>query len=219
MQPIQPLLMGNPYMVVLLLFYVLVNILSWVPDGVMRQQLVSLRETRNARTFELGAVQMSWLIPLLILQLFIFLGLHIYLYVQPDAERSLESLERADMIVLALCTAIPTGWFVLQWLSFSWWGYLFRESDRLFILGRVYLSVHLMASTPTMLLFLAEVVGLIDYDLATILLSLIFIIIQIAFIFNGIKIFWGGIGTLCFIFLYLCAFIVAPILVLWDWIR
>lgn len=206
-------------MVVLLLLYVIANILAWASNGVMRQQLVNLQETRSERTFEEGTMQMPWLVPILILQLFIFLGLHIYLYVQADAVQRLEVFDREDFVTLALCMAVPMGWFLLQWLTFLWWGYLFRESGRLSILGRIYLSIHLLASTPTMLLFLAEVVGLVDYEMATILLSLIFILIQIVFIYNGIKIFWGGIGTLCFIFLYLCAFIVAPILVLWDWIQ
>lgn len=202
------------YIVLLAFVCLLCNLYGWRPEGVMRRQLDSMADTRNERSFVSN--EQGWELSrfLLVLEWCIFFGL--ILFTRAD-EEYLDDLLHPDLEVwlqLAICIAVPAVWFYVQWGLYRWWAFLFHEDGRAMILTRVYKAVYMLSAPLALATFLSEIVGLLSPQDSWILLLVIFIIAQIVFIFNGIKIFWSGIGTLCFIFLYLCAFKIAPILLL-----
>lgn len=203
-----------PYLVVFAFVSLLGNIYSWRPEGVMRSQLTSLKDTKNERSF--SADEGGWNIGhfLLVSQWFFYFGLIVYTYVRPDYFEELLHPDAETFMRLSICVSVPAVWFFLQWGLYQWWAYLFQQEGKAAILSRIYKAIHMLAAPLALLVFLLELTGFISPDSGWILLLLTFIIAQIVFIFSGIKIFWTGIGTLCFIFLYLCAFKIAPILLL-----
>lgn len=203
-----------PYIVIFTFVCVLCNLYGWRLEGVMRRQWSSLSDTKNERSFDADDSGWNFSRFLLILQWCIFFGL--ILFTRMDDEY-VEDLREPDLEVvwhLCVCVAAPAIWFYMQWALYNWWSFLFGESSRAAILTRVYKAVYMLASPMSLLVFVCELVGLFSPECSWILLMLIFVIVQIVFISSGIRIFWNGIGTLCFIFLYLCAFKFAPILLL-----
>lgn len=205
-----------PYLSLLILISIVVNILSWRPQGSMRDQWNSILDTRNSRSFynDEGAWSMGSLV--MLGQWFVFFGLLLYTYADDDPFNHLANPNREIVWNVMQCILIPLVWYLFQWLMFHWWGYLFHQTEHIQILNRIYKSVHLLAGPFAMVLFLLQMIGWIAPESSIVLLLLIFIIAQIVFIFSGIKIFWSGFGTLCFIFLYLCAFKIAPLLIIWT---
>lgn len=203
-----------PYLVLLSIICLAGDLLSWRPEGVMRRQIISMSDMKNERSF--NADDSGWDIRrfLLILQWCLYFGLILFTFENEDFFEDLLHPDMSVLLELGICIAIPAVWFGGQWIFYSWWSYLFRLSGKAVILTRIYKAVHMLAAPIALLVFLLELSGILTPSNSWILLLLIFIIVQIVFIFSGIRIFWSGFGTLCFIFLYLCAFKVAPILLL-----
>jgi len=216
MHLIPPHLSTNAVLVLLVLTFMLVNAIAFLVPGLIRDQLNQVIETRSARTFADPNSKHFLLHAALLLQFFLFIGLHIFLMLSSDAAYQLQHPSSDTWLLLAKCIAIPVGWFLGQQLLFIWWASLFASSDCVVIMNRVYQSIHIVVSPLVFLSFLLNMVGLIDISTATFLLSLIFILIQIMFIYSGIKIFWGGLSTLCFLFLYLCTLEIAPLVMIYQ---
>lgn len=203
-----------PYLVIFALICLVGDLYSWRPEGVMRRQLVSIVDIKNERSFNAdeGGLDISRF--LLIAQFFVFFGLVLYTNINPDYFEDLMNPDQDTWYELAICIAIPSAWFFIQWVLYHWWSYIFHVEGKAVILSRIYKAIHMLAAPIALMVFLLEIVDAISPDYSWILLLLTFIIAQIVFIFSGIRIFWSGIGTLCFIFVYLCAFKIAPILLL-----
>jgi len=201
-----------PYIVLLAFICFVGDLYSWRPEGVMRRQLDSMMDIKNERSFNADEGGLDFGRFLLIAQYFICFGLVLYTYINPDSFEDLLHPYMDTWYELSLCIAAPVAWFFCQWLLYRWWSYLFHVEGKAIILSRIYKAVHILAAPIATVVFLLEIAGIISPENSWILLLLTFIIAQIVFIFNGILIFWRGIGTLCFIFVYLCAFKIAPIL-------
>lgn len=180
----------------------------------MRRQLESMMDTKNERSFNADEGGLDFGRFLLIVQYFIFFGLVIYTNVNADYVEDLILPDSDTWYELSFCIAAPAFWFFIQWVLYRWWSYIFHMEGKATILSRIYKAVHMLGAPIALVVFILELVGAISPENSWILLLLTFIIAQIVFIFSGIKIFWSGIGTLCFIILYLCAFKIAPILLL-----
>lgn len=203
-----------PYIVLFALICLVADLYSWRPDGAMRRQLDSMLDLKNERSFNAdeGGLDISRF--LMITQFFIFFGLVLYTYINPDYFNDLVDPDMDTLTDVGLCIAAPLLWFCMQWLLYHWWCYIFHIEGKATILSRVYNALHILCAPIALAVFMLEIVDLVSPDNCWILLLLTFIIAQIVFIFSGIRIFWSGIGTICFIFLYLCAFKIAPILLL-----
>lgn len=205
-----------PYLVLISLVCLVANLYFCGPNGVIRRQLVNMVESKNERSFNADETGISMGNILLLMQWFFFFGLILFTYINSEFYEDLSNLSLKTLEQLALCMAVPMIWFIVQWALYHWWTYLFQESGRTKILSRIYRALHMIAAPIAMLVFMFEMTGILSPDHSYILLIIIFIIAQIAFILSGIRIFWNGIGTLCFIIMYLCAFKIAPFLILWT---
>lgn len=203
-----------PYIVIFALICLVGDLYSWRPEGAMRSQLNSMTDTKNERSFNADNTGLDLGRFLLIVQYFVFFGLVLYTYINPDYLEDLLYPDKETWYELIICIATPSLWFFVQWILYRWWSYIFHMEGKAQILSRIYKAIYMLSAPVAMIVFLLEVVGIISPANSWILLLLTFIIAQIVFIFSGIKIFWAGIGTLCFIFLYLCTFKIAPILLL-----
>ncbi|MDO4496732.1 MAG: DUF4271 domain-containing protein [Bacteroidales bacterium] len=206
----------NIVLELLVLAFLLVNAMAVLAPGLMRGLVGQVFETRSARTFEKPESKYYTLRILMMLQLFIFAGLHVFLLLSTNPAEQLQYPTEESWWLLGVCLLIPVGWVFVQQLLFNWWGYLFSSHEGIQILNRVYQAVHILFSPLTLLCFLFEMIGLIEVETSTVLLSLTFIMIQILFIFSGIKIFWGGLSTLFFLFLYLCTLEIAPMVMIFQ---
>lgn len=205
-----------PYIVALVLVFLVGNILCWMPQGPMRDQLLSIQNTRTERRFGTDDSRFSLGRMALLCQWFVLFGVQLYLYVGDEAVENLISPNAAMLAQLLSCMLVPVAWYALQWFFMHWWGFIFNLGKNVQIISRIYRSAHMLAGTLAMLVFLLQICYAIDAETGMILLSLIFICAQIIFIFSGIKIFYRGLSSLFVIFLYLCALKVAPLLVLWQ---
>lgn len=203
-----------PYLVVISLVCLVIDLLCWRPDGIMRHQLDSMFDFKNERAFGSDVSHLNIVHILLIFQWCLFFGLILFTYEDEDSFENLLHPDLETWLELGICIAIPAAWLLIQGLLYHWWSYLFGMSGKAIILTRVYRVIHMLAAPMALFVFMMEVAGILSPENGWILLLLIFIIVQIVFIFSGIRIFWSGIGTLCFIFLYLCAFKIAPLLLL-----
>lgn len=203
-----------PYLVILTFACLVANIYWWRPNGELRQQLTNLLDVKNVRTFGVDESGLNFIQMLLLLQWYLFFGLILFTYIDGEFFDDLSNLDTDTLLSLGICIAIPALWFLVQSMLYHWWSYLFQETGRVKILARVYKALHIIAAPIALVVFLLEMAGILSPEYSYILLILIFIIAQIIFILSGIRIFWSGIGTLCFIFVYLCAFKIAPILLI-----
>lgn len=204
-----------PYLVLFAMICLACNLYGLRPEGVLRRQFAQLSDIKNVRSFGDNDGDKSPTGPfLLILQWCICCGLVIYMLLDEDAAESLATANPVVWSDVGICIAAPAIWLVVQWLLYHWCASLFHEGDRAHILTRVYNAVHILSSPLALLVLLCEVSGLLSATSSGILLLLIFIIAQIVFILSGIRIFWSGIGTIFLIILYLCAFKIAPLLLL-----
>ncbi|MBQ0057019.1 MAG: DUF4271 domain-containing protein [Bacteroidales bacterium] len=204
------------YILIIALLGLVCNILTWMPQGIMREQLLCLGNTKNERSFDGGEGRFSISRMLMLVQWFVFAGILIYLYAENDAAARLASPDLDTVVRLTGYMMMPVAWFVAQWMLFRWWGYIFNLGRRIVILERIYKAVYVLAGPLAFLAFVMQVTGWIDPWHGIILLSLIFICAQIVFIFSGFKIFYDGILSLFIIILYLCALKIAPLLVIWH---
>lgn len=204
-----------PYLVLISLVCFAVDLYCCRPNGEIRQQLINLVNTKDERSFSVNEGGLSFGEIVLLLQWFLFFGLIIFTYVNGEFFEDLSSPTLQTWQQLGICIAVPMVWYVIQWCLYHWWVYLFQESGRGKILSRVYKALHILSAPLSMLVFMFEMSGILSPDYSYILLIIIFIIAQFVLFLSGIRIFWNGIGTICFIILYLCAFKIAPLLVLW----
>ena len=202
-----------PYLVLITFVCLVGNLYGLRAEGVLRKQFVNLTDIKNERSFTANEADTFDIGPLLLIfQEFFFFGLIFYTVLQPDYIAELSDPDGDTLLDVGLCMAIQAVWFLLQWVLYHWCAALFHEGGKAMILSRVYYAIYILSAPLTLLVFMAELSGLLMPDNSWILLLLIFIIAQIVFILSGIRIFWNGIGTICFIFLYLCAFKIAPLM-------
>lgn len=202
------------WLVLLLLLCLLADVVALRHGGFLPLQLSWLSDTRSARTFSRLSGSYLLAAPLMLLQLFVLEGLGFFCALRPDAAAALAAPTPQVWTVLSLCVAAPAAWFVLQWIFFRWAGFLMGEVDRLVILSRSYLAIHLLAAPLALLLFLVAMLAPVEPTIAVFLFIGLFILQLGAFVLCGIKIFCDGILSFCFIFLYLCTLEIAPLAVL-----
>ena len=212
-----PQLQDNVLLVVVILGFIVVDVLACRDKGVLRHQLSWVTDTRNARTFESVLVVYPWLKPLLLVQMFLFAGLTIFCLFDDAPAAHLRQLVSQPSVLghLALAIAIPLTWFLLQWLLFNWFCYLYGMREKRTIMNRSYQAAFIVLAPFAMLLFIGLVAGWISTQMALVLLIALFIFSQFSYILSGIKIFYDGFGSLCFIIVYLCTLEIAPLLVIW----
>lgn len=212
---LQPEQLGsNTLLVSVLLVFVIVTILSWAPYGVMRQQISFLMNAQSDRTFdEVSLIHVPVRIMILI-QMVVCIGLHFFLLANDGAIDAINHPTETDWLGILFCMGIVLFWYLGHWCMISWWGYLFNEPSRIFLLKRQFRAVYMLFSPFSVLVFMLEVSGHIDVLSTTFLLGLFFIISQIVLIYNANKIFWGSVEALYFIFLYLCTLEIAPLVMI-----
>lgn len=210
-----PLLRDNMLVVGLVLVFLAADLLACCPRGVLRYQLNWLISKHNERTFEPTIIRHPWLKPVLLVQLFLCAGMTLFCFVDPSPSQHLLHPDAATLGHIALCCAILLSWYLLQWGLFSWFCYLFGMTYHSQILNRTYQAGFVLVAPLTMLCLMAIITGLISTITAVNLLAVLFILSQISFILNGIKIFYQGFGSLFVIIVYLCALEIAPLLMLW----
>ncbi len=209
-----PQLSDNPWLVGGIFLFILLSVFSFGPNGVLRMQVRWLFDTRNSRTFEVPGLGAGIVRPLLLLQTFLFEGLCLYHAVCPESDFFVGTVDADGLWLLLLCLLLPVWWFLFQWFCFNWTGYLCRSGAVMHILNRSFLAVHLLLGPGCVLLFLAQMAGYMEASIGAILLAGLFVVSQTLFIFSGIKIFFNGIASLCFIILYLCTLEIAPLYIL-----
>lgn len=211
----KPLLQDNRVLVGLILVFLLVNLLSIRVKGVMRYQLSWLTDTRSARTFESTAVIYPWIKPLLIIQVFFFFGLTLYCIIDPSPAQNLLHPNLNMWKNLGCCIAVLLGWFLFQTSLVNWFCYLFGIKEKRSIMNRTHNATFAVLAPVSMFMFIAFMAGWISSGTTIILLASLFILSQLSFIFNGIKIFYEGFGSLLLLIVYLCTLEIAPLWVIW----
>lgn len=202
----------NPWLIGALFLFLLFTLFSCGQHGLLRRQLTLLFDTHNSRTFEEMNTGRTIARPLLLIQTFLAEGLCLLLL----QGRGLYQMLDGDRLIVGMILLAPVIWFFFQWLVLRITAYLFGVREEIFILERVFYAVHLLLGPLMLLLCLWLLVGDLSQSIAIFLFVLLFILSQIIFIFSGIKIFFNGIGSLCFIILYLCTLEMAPLYVLYQ---
>ena len=216
MQLIPAELENNSLLVGLMLFYAIIDMLAWSPNGILRKELLAYKDTRNKRMFDMRRTRFTHLKSLLFSQYYLFSGLCLFTIAFPnsgDLLRNLPQLTADTAIKLASCIAVPLLWYMLHFFFQKWGNFIFGGDERTDILMRIYKISHMLAGQLVLLLFTAIVIADIGSFMTTILLIGIFIITQLVFILYGFKLFFRGFWSLCLIFLYLCALEIAPLAV------
>lgn len=211
----KPLLQDNMLLVGLVLFFLLADLLAVRVKGVLRYQVSWLTDTRSARTFESTAVIYPWLKPLLLVQVFVFFGLTLYCVIDPMYAEHLMQPTLQTGRVLGYCIAALLVWYLGQTAVVNWFCYLFGIKDKRSIMNRSHVATFAVLAPLSMLMFLLLMGDIISTETGVILLASLFILSQISFISNGIKIFYEGLGSLLLIIVYLCTLEIAPLLVIW----
>lgn len=210
-----PLLQDNVLVVGLVLGFFIIDILACYPSGVLQHQLDWVMDTRNSRTFESQMIVFPWIKPLLLMQLFTFVGLSLFCLFDSSPAQHLHSLADVTWSMLGACMAIFLSWYLVQKGVFNWFCYLFKLKDKKTIMNRTYQAAFMLLAPFSMVIFILLMAGLISHETTIFLLAALFIFSQIAFILNGFKIFYEGIGSILLIFAYLCTLEIAPIVVIW----
>ena len=216
MQLIPAELENNSLLVGLMLFYAIIDMLAWSPNGILRKELLAYKDIHNKRMFNMRRTRFTHLKSLLFSQYYLFSGLCLFTIAFPnsgDLLRNLPQLTADTAIKLASCIAVPLLWYMLHFFFQKWGNFIFGGDERTDILMRIYKISHMLAGQFVLLLFTAIVIADIGSFMTTILLIGIFIITQLVFILYGFKLFFRGFWSLCLIFLYLCALEIAPLAV------
>ena len=210
-----PQLQNNSVIVVLIILFAVVDLLACHPKGMMRHQLAWLADTRNARTFEASAIVYPWLKPLLLVQLFLFSCLSLFCVIDDTPSEHLTAPDAGTWLKLLYCLLAPMIFYLLQRFCYNWFCYLFRAKFQQIIMNRTYQASVILISPLATLIFIGTIAGAFTDQTTLILLAALFILSQILFIFNGIKIFLNGFGSFFIIIVYLCTLEIAPLWVLW----
>lgn len=211
----QPQLQDNIPLVLTVMVFVVADLLAWHPKGVMRHQLSWLGDTRNARTFEASAIIYPWLKPILLCQYFIFFGLCLLHIIDPLSTQHLTTPTQALILPLAISLSAPLLWYYLQKGLLNWFCYLFNLHNRQIIINRCYQAIHIVLAPISTLIFIGILAGSDSGPSTSFLLAALFILSQIAFIFNGFKIFCINLFAFSLIIVYLCTLEIAPLMVLY----
>ncbi len=210
-----PQLQNNAAIVILIIAFAAINLLACHPKGMMIHQLAWLGDTRNARTFEASSIVYPWLKPVLLIQLFLFTCLSIYCITDSSPALHLENPDIETWSRLGLCLLAPLGVILVQYISYNWFCYLFNAKFQQIIMNRTYVASLIILSPFTILIFIGTMSGSFSEETTVILLATLFILSQILFIFNGIKIFLRGFESFFIIIAYLCTLEIAPIWMIW----
>lgn len=211
----EPQIQDNSVIVILIILFAVVDLLACHPKGMMLHQLSWLGDTRNARTFEASAVVYPWLKPALVVQLFLFTGLSLFCVLDDQPAQHLHEPNIETWKLLAKCFLPAVIVFLVQRFSYNWFCYLFRARFQQIIMNRTYLAALIILSPLATLIFIGTMAGAFSSETTLILLATLFILSQILFIFNGIKIFLTGFGSFLILIMYLCTLEIAPLWVLW----
>lgn len=210
-----PQIQENSVIVILIILFAVVDLLACHPKGMILHQLAWLGDTRNARTFEASAVVYPWLKPALIIQLFLFTCLSLFCVFDDQPAEHLHEPDIDTWKLLANCLIAPLLIFLIQRFCYNWFCYLFRARFQQIIMNRTYLASLIVLSPLATLIFIGTMAGAFSNETTLILLATLFILSQILFIFNGIKIFLTGFGSFLILIMYLCTLEIAPLWVLW----
>ncbi len=210
-----PQLQNNSVIVILIILFAVVDLLACHPKGMIRHQLAWLGDTRNARTFEASAVVYPWLKPMLLIQLFLFTSLSLFCVYDDEPAVHLSNPEPETWLKLLYCLIAPVVFYLLQRFCYNWFCYLFRAKYKQIIMNRTYQAMIILLSPLATLIFIGNMAGAFTNETTLILLAGLFILSQILFIFNGIKIFLTDFGSFLILIVYLCTLEIAPLWVLW----
>jgi hypothetical protein len=208
-------LTDNPMVVAVLFLFVLLTIFSVGRSGLLRHELAWLSHMRSGRSFELPASASGFFRLLLMLQTFLFSGLCLYFAVMPDATLRPET-EATDWSTFGLCMALPLALYLYQWFCFRWTAYLAHDEERVLLLDRAYQAVYLLIGPFALVLFVVQVTGHLSDTMEMTLIAGLFGLALIWFVISAFKIFFRGIGTICFIIFYLCTLEIAPLYLLYQ---
>jgi hypothetical protein len=208
-------LTNNPLVVAGLFWFVLLTIFSVGRSGLLRHEFAWLRHMRSGRSFELPASASGFFRLLLMLQTFLFSGLCLYFAIIPGASLS-PLTDTAEWRAFAVCMSLPLLLYLYQWFCFRWTAYLAHEEDRIMLLDRAYQAVYLFIGPFALVLFVVQVTGHLSDTMEIILIATLFGLSLIWFIISAFKIFFRGIGTICFIIGYLCTLEIAPLYLIYQ---
>lgn len=210
----KPLLQDNPLIVLLVLGFIVIDILACCHKGVLAHQVTWLTDTRNSRTFEASLTVLPRLRVMLMAQLFIFVGLTLFCILDPTPAEHLQSFRHAAWPLLMACIGLPLAWYLAQLALYNWFCYLFSKNEEQTIMNRSYHASWMLLAPAALIIYILQISGLTSNLTTLILLAALFILSQIAFIFNGFKIFYSGFGSLFLIIVYLCTLEIAPIAII-----
>lgn len=209
------LLIDNPYIVTIIILFMICDILAFHPYGVIARQFVYLNTSGHDRTFEdNGDAYLPITKPVLIVQTFLFSGLILFCASFNRAPIFLYEPTFESVSLLALCIAAPTIWFLFHWMLVNWFCFLFNSRVGVVTINNVYTAVYTLAAPLVLLLFVFYCLEYMSLSTVTVMLCIVLALTQIVFLGLGFKVFMKGIGTVVFILLYILAFEVAPIWIL-----
>lgn len=206
------LLIDNPYVVSVIMLFLICDILAFHPSGVMARQIVYLNTSGHDRTFEdIGDVFLPMIKPLMIFQTFLFTGLIMFCSLFNRASIFLYQPTFESASLLGICIAVPMVWFFLHWILINWICFLFNSKVGVATINNVYTGVYTLAAPFSLLLFMLYCLDYMSLSTITILLYVVLALTQIIFLVLGFKIFTRGFGASLVIVFYILAFEVAPI--------
>lgn len=205
-------LIDNPYVVTVIMLFMICDILAFHPSGVIARQFVYLSNSGHSRTFEdNGDAFLPMTKPILIFQTFLFSGLILFCASFNRASVFFDQPTFESVSLLALCIAVPTVWFFFHWMLINWVCFLFNSKSGVVTINKVYTAVYTLAAPVALLLFVLYCLDYMSLGAITVLLYIVLALTQIVFLGLSFKVFMGGIGTTLVILLYILAFEVAPI--------
>lgn len=167
--------------------------------------MVQNRERENAFTEHTSGE--NWITLAMLVQTFVYEGLLVFCVVYPVADPSLTYFQLAA-ILIGLCAAL----FMAQRVAYSTVGYAFAS------LGMTRSWLRSFSATQTMLGFalMVPTLGALFYPaISTTLVWCglgLYGVSRILFCIKGFRIFYTGIGSIFYFFLYLCALEVLPLI-------
>lgn len=209
------LLIDNPYVVTVIMLFLICDILAFHPSGVIARQVVYLTTSGHDRTFEdNGDAFLPMTKPVLIIQTFLFSGLILFCASFNRASVFLYEPTFESVSLLGLCVSVPVLWFFFHWLLINWFCFLFNSKVGVVTINNVYTAVYTLAAPLVLSLFVIYCLDYMSLNTITILLCAVLALTQIVFLGLSFKVFMRGIGTMLVILSYILAFEVAPICIL-----
>lgn len=210
-----PMLIDNMPIVLLTLFFLLIDILACCRKGVMRHEWSWIIETHSVHTYEAQMMVFPWIKPLLMLQVFFYFGLSLYCLLDSSPAAHLLDGEPSTWLHLLGYTSALIVWYLLQAGLFNWFCYLFGLKEKCHVMNHTFNASFAIFAPFATLAFIGLIAGYVDIGGMMFLLATLFILSQIVFILSGFRIFYDGLGSVCLLFAYLCTLEIAPLWVLW----